>query len=143
MTLVDTNILLYLANREAPQHERVAKWTEQLFASRENVGLPWPTIWGFLRISTNIRLWPRSTASAAEAFAHIREWLTQPGVTVVTPGPRHAELLEHLVTQYAASGPLVSDAVLAAIALEHGATLASTDRDFSRFPDLKWVNPLE
>ena len=74
---------------------------------------------------------------AKNAFAIVGEWLAQPGVIPLHPGPRHAEILEKLV-----SGPLVTDAVLAALAIEHGASLASTDHNFRRFPDLRWLNPL-
>src|ERR1019366_9814035 len=77
-----------------------------------------------------------------KAFEVIAHWVAQPGVIVVQPGPRHAELLERLVLTYGAAGPLVTDAVLAALAIEHGAVLASTDQDFRRFPELRWVNPL-
>jgi len=79
----------------------------------------------------------------AEAFAIVGEWLAQPGVVSLHPGPLHAEILEELVSEYGATGPLVTDAVLAALAIEYGATLASTDQDFRRFPTLRWVNPLE
>ena len=142
MTLIDTNVLLYAADSLAPQHPAVSKWLADLFAGPETVGMPWTSIWGFLRIGTTARLWTQ-TRSLAELFGFVRDWLSEPGVALIQPGPRHAELLERLVTQYGASGPLLSDAVLAATALEHGATLASTDRDFSRFAELKWVNPLD
>ncbi len=79
---------------------------------------------------------------AQEAFEIVREWLAQPGVAVVHPGPRHVDILEHLVTECGAAGPMVTDAALAALAPEYGATLASNDRDFSRFPELRWVNPI-
>ena len=77
------------------------------------------------------------------AFRRIQDWLSQADIRVLNPGPRHLEILQPLITRYEACGSLVSDAVLAALAIEYGATLASTDRDFSRFPTLKWVNPLD
>lgn len=95
----------------------------------------------FVRISTNPKAWSFPIPVHA-VFGLIRDWLAQPGDVIVHPGPRHAELLERLVTECRAAGPLVSDAVLAALAIENGAVLASTDRDFSRFPDLRWVNPV-
>ena len=79
---------------------------------------------------------------AVVAFRHVREWLAQPGVIILHPGPRHAELLERLVTEGRAAGALVSDAALAALAIQNGAVRASTGRDFSRFPDLRWMNPV-
>jgi hypothetical protein len=75
-------------------------------------------------------------------FAIIEEWIAQPGIVVVQPGPRHAEILKRLIIEHGVTGPLVMDAVLAALALENGASLASTDQDFRRFPELRWVNPL-
>ncbi len=141
MTILDANILLYFYNADAPEHAKVAAWLEKLFNSPGVIGLPWATIWAFLRISTNPRIWP-NPKSVEKAFDTVREWLAHPGVRIVHPGPRHAEILERLVGEYQAPGPMVSDAALAAIAFEYGATLASTDRDFSRFPDLRWINPL-
>jgi toxin-antitoxin system PIN domain toxin len=141
VTILDANILLYAYNADSPKHVAAAHWLEELFSGPDVIGLPWVTLWAFLRISTNPRVWS-NPKSAQEAFTIVRAWLAQPGVVVVDPGPRHAELLEELVTKHSASGPIVSDAALAALALENGAILASTDRDFSRFPHLRWVNPL-
>jgi len=142
VTILDANILICAYNREAPQHRAAAEWLEQLFNGLEMAGLPWVTLWAFLRIVTNARVLPKPMP-VGEAFAAIREWLERPNVVILQPGPRHAELLEKLVREGNASGALVSDAALAALALESGATLASTDRDFSRFPGLKWIHPLE
>lgn len=141
MIILDANVVVYAYNEDAPQHAVARAWVEELFGGPETIGLPWVTLWAFLRIVTNPRLWPNPKSPQA-AFHIVREWLAQPGVIIIHPGPRHAELLERLVTDYRAAGPLVSDAALAALALENGAALASTDRDFSRFPELSWVNPL-
>ena len=141
MILVDANLLLYAYNADAPEHAASARWLQDLLSGPETVGFAWSTLWAFLRISTNARLWPKPKP-VAEAFAAVRELLAQPGVVILSPGPRHAELLEKLVRLHRATGPLVTDAVLAALALENGATLASTDQDLSRFTDLHWVNPL-
>ena len=142
MTILDVNILIYAHDADAPQHPAVMSWLTELFAGPESVGLPLHVLWGFLRISTNrqIQSNPRTPQSA---FHLIRDWLNQPRVVLVHPGPQHFELLESLVIDCQASGTLVSDAALAALAIEHGAVLASADRDFSRFPNLRWVNPLE
>ena len=141
MTLLDANLLLYAYNDTAPQHAASVTWLENLLSTTELVGLPWVTLWAFLRISTNSRLWP-NPKSPLEAFQIVRELLAQPRVRIVDPGPRHVNLLEMFVDESGAIGPKLSDAVLAAIALEHGAQLASTDRDFRRFPSLRWLNPL-
>jgi toxin-antitoxin system PIN domain toxin len=106
------------------------------------VGLPWATVWAFLRISTNARVWPKPI-SVEDAFAAIHDWVNLPNLVIIHPGARCLELLEKLVREDNASGLLVSDAALAALAIENGAALASTDRDFSRFRGLRWINPLE
>jgi len=141
MTIIDANLLLYAYNADAPQQRKAAEWLAKLLESGEIICLPWVTIWAFIRITTNSRLWA-NPRPAREAFAIVREWLAQPGVVPLHPGPLHADILERIVIDYDAAGPLLTDAALAALAIEHGATLASADQDFSRFPDLKWVNPL-
>jgi len=141
VTILDANILLYAHNADDPRHRPVGKWIEDLFSKGDITGLPWPTIWAFLRVSTSKRVWKRPLAPR-EAFGTIQGWLAQPRISVVQPGPRHAQILEQVVTESRSTGPLVSDAVLAALAIEHGATLASTDRDFARFSGLRWINPL-
>ena len=142
MTILDANILLYAYNEDAPQHGASAEWLERLLNGAEMVGLPWTTLWAFLRISTNARAWPKPL-SVEQAFEAMHEWLDRSNVVLIQPGARHAELLDKLVREGNALGPLVTDAALAALAIENGALLASTDRDFSRFRELRWVNPLE
>ncbi len=141
MTLIDVNLLLYAYDLHSPQHARAVRWLKDLLECGEPIALPWVTVWAFIRISTNSRIWP-NPRSASEAFAVIREWLAHPAVVSLQPGPRHLEILESLVTRNSATGPLASDAVLAALAIENGALLASSDQDFSRFSGLRWVNPL-
>jgi uncharacterized protein len=141
VTIVDANILIYAYNPKAPHHEAAAAWLEALFDGSDLIGLPWLVIWAFLRISTNTQL-GAPTSAVASAFQRVGEWLAHPKIVLLQPGSRHLELLERLVTDGQANGPLLSDAALAALALENGATLASTDRDLSRFPNLRWINPL-
>ncbi len=141
MTLIDANVLLYAYNADAPQQPAAAKWLEALLESGEAISLPWTTIWAFLRISTSSRIWA-NPLPAERVFEIVEEWLQQPGVVVGQPGPRHLEILKRLTMEYSVAGPLASNAVLAALAMEHGATLASTDQDFRRFPEVRWVNPL-
>jgi uncharacterized protein len=141
MTLIDANLLLYAYNADAPEQGAAARWLTELLESGETVALSWVVAWAFVRICTNHRIWD-NPKPAKEAFAIIGEWLTQPNVVMLRPGPRHWELLERLVTEHHATGPSVTDAVLAAFAMENGATLASTDQDFSRFRGLRWINPL-
>jgi hypothetical protein len=141
MTIIDANLLLYAYNADAPQQKASAQWLQELLKSGGIIGLPWVTMWAFIRISTNSRIWA-NPRSAKEAFAIVGEWLRQPSVVPLHPGPLHAEILEKLVSDHGATGPLVTDAVLAALAMEHGGLLASTDQDFRRFPELRWLNPL-
>jgi toxin-antitoxin system PIN domain toxin len=141
VTLLDVNLLLSAYNSDAPQQSAAARWLSKLLASGETIALPWVTIWAFIRICTNPRA-RKNPLLVKEAFAIIDQWLTQPDVILLQPGPRHKEILEQLIEAHHASGPLVTDAVLAALAIENGALLASTDQDFSRFQELRWVNPL-
>jgi toxin-antitoxin system PIN domain toxin len=140
VTLIDANVLLYAHNLESPHYESVSSWLRELSKTRETIGLPWITLWAFLRISTNPKIWPVAK-SIDEAWEVIRFWLAQPGVVLVHPGPRHAEILEKLMLDERVSGAMVTDAVLAALAFEYGAVLASTDRGLRRFPNLRLVNP--
>jgi hypothetical protein len=142
MTILDANILIYGYNLDAPEHRSARVWLEALFAGPETIGIPWLTLWAFLRISTNARAM-RQPLIAGEAFEVIRELLAQQKVAVVEPGSRHAHILQAVISENRISGAMTTDAVLASLALENGATLASTDRGFARFKGLRWVNPLE
>lgn len=141
MTVIDVNIFLYAYNKDASQHAEAFRWLSSLLASGESIGLPWVTIWAFLRISTNARIWD-NPFSAKQAFGIMDEWVAQFAVILLQPGPRHLQILKALVANHRATGPMMTDAVLAALAIENGALLASTDQDFSRFNGLRWVNPL-
>ena len=141
MILVDANLLLYAYHPRSVQHVASRAWFEAVLSGPELVRFAWITIWAFLRITTSSRAFDHPM-SAAEAEAAISSWLAQPAVGILEPGDRHWELLRDLLRDGQTTGPLVMDTVLAALALEHGATLQTTDRDFSRFPGLKWANPL-
>jgi toxin-antitoxin system PIN domain toxin len=139
--LVDANLLLYAYHPRAEQHEQSRAWLEGVLSGSEVVRFAWLTLWAFLRIVTNPRVFARPL-SAAEAEAAISSWLAQPVAGIVEPGERHWEILRSLLRDGQTVGPLVMDAVLAALAIEHGATVYTTDRDFTRFPRVTWVNPL-
>lgn len=141
MILIDANLLLYAYHPRAEQHEASRTWLEATLSGPELVRFAWLTLWAFLRIGTNPRVFEHPL-SPTEAEAVITSWLAQPSAGILEPGERHWDILRELVSKGQALGPLVMDAVIAAIALEHGATLCTTDRDFSRFPGLKWTNPL-
>jgi uncharacterized protein len=142
MIILDANILLYAYDDKAAEHERVRRWLVRQFDAREAIGLPWVSICAFLRIATNPRI-NRTPLSLEEAFAIVREIQTIPRATLVQPGPQHGDILEGLAIAAQAAGPRMTDATLAAIAIELGAKLASTDRDFARFQGLHWINPLD
>lgn len=142
MTLLDANVLIYAYNADAPEHPQMRAWLGDLFADTEPIGIPWLTLWAFVRVATNPRLSP-TPRPPADAFRIVNTLLAHPRVRLIDPGPRHAEILERVVVDHRVSGTLLTDAVFAALAIEHGATLASTDRDFSRFPRLRWINPLD
>jgi toxin-antitoxin system PIN domain toxin len=142
MTLVDANVLLYAYHRRAEQHERCRAWVETEFSSGAAIRIPWATIVAFLRISTNPRVFERPLTTA-EAEAAVSSWLALPSVSPVDPGERYWDVLKNLLHRAQVTGPLVTDAALAALAIEHGATLCTTDRDFARFPGLRTFNPLD
>ncbi len=141
MILVDANLLLYAYNPRAPEHEKSRIWLEDMLSGTDLVRFAWLTLWAFLRIATNSRVFERPL-SATEAEVAVSSWLAQPNAGILEPGEGHWDILRGLMHQGQAAGPLVMDAAIAAIALEHGAVVCTTDRDFSRFPGLKWTNPL-
>lgn len=142
MIVVDANILLYAYDASANQQQAAAAWLETTLAGSDIIAVPWLTAWAFTRIATNARTW-RNPVTLQEAFRVIRDLLAQPGVIALNPGPRHWDLLNALATKYNAGGSRLTDTVLAALAIENGATLASPDRDFARFEELRWINPLQ
>ncbi len=140
MIVLDANILLYAYGIASPQHEKARRCVETLFSGTDPVGLPWQTVVAFLRISTNVRL--PGSRSIRTAVEEVEEWLKQPSVRVLAPGEGYWRLLRKMVEEGQASGPLATDAAIAALALENGAVLYTADRDFARFPGLRWANPL-
>jgi toxin-antitoxin system PIN domain toxin len=140
--LVDANLLLYAYDPDSPRHDLSRRWLEDTLSGTELVRFTWLTLWAFMRISTNSKVFARPL-SASEAHATVASWLEQPNAGVIEPGDRHLEILGGVERDGQADGPLVMDAALAAIAMEHGATLCTTDRDFSRFAGLDWRNPIE
>jgi toxin-antitoxin system PIN domain toxin len=130
--IVDTNVLIYAVHQGARQHDAAHEWLTAALAGPEVVGLPWQSLLGFLRITTNPRVFtaPLTTDVALEV---IRVWVEAPTVTTPAPGPRHADVLGDLLRRTGTAGNLTSDAHLAALAIEQGASIASFDRDFARF----------
>jgi len=139
--LVDANLLLYAVHEGADQHNAARHWlTEQLNGSRR-VGLPWQSIAAFLRIGTHPRAFPRPL-SATTAWERVTDWLAAPVAWIPAPGSEHPRIVGELMTGHDVAGNLVPDALLAALAIEHGLTLCSVDTDFARFRELRWHNPL-
>ena len=141
MILPDVNLLVYAYNSDAPDHARARSWWEDCLSGTATVGLAWTVMLGFVRVMTSRRILT-DPMLPAEAFGHVRSWLEQPQAQIVHPGGRHLELVEQLITSAGAAGELMTDAHLAALAIELGAELHSNDADFARFPGLRWHNPL-
>ena len=141
MIVVDVNLLLYAYDDKSTFHDRARSWIEQVFSDTAPVGLPWQTVCAFLRIATNPRL-PGQHFSMKEGIATVDQWLMQPNVHLLSPGERHWSVFQQMLVEGQARGPMTTDAQLAALTIEHGGVLHTTDRDFSRFPGLRWVNPL-
>lgn len=143
MILVDLNLLLYASNEAAPAHSRARSWWKGALEGEAAVGLAWAGILGYLRISTRPNVFERPL-KPEEALAVVRGWLARENVVVLRPGERHWPILERLIADAGTAGNLTTDAHLAALAIEHGATLNSTDADFTRWePELRCRNPLK
>ncbi|MGE0305989.1 MAG: type II toxin-antitoxin system VapC family toxin [Acidimicrobiia bacterium] len=139
--LVDANLLLYAVDETSTFHERAHAWLTDMLNGPCRVGFPWMSLVAFMRISTNARATTRPlTSSLAAGF--VRDWLSADAAWTPGPGPRHGEIVLSMFETGQLSGNLVSDAHLAAIAVEHGLVLASNDSDFARFSALRWENPL-
>jgi toxin-antitoxin system PIN domain toxin len=142
MTATDANLLLYAYNEDAPQHEKAKKWLEASLSSPERFGLSWQVITAFLRISTNPKSFPLPF-TLDEATEIVEDWLAQPQVIILVPTEAHWDIFSRLIKEGQTNGAIMMDAHLAALAIEHGATVATTDRDFARFSNLKTINPLK
>lgn len=141
MKLVDANLLLYATDERAPRHGAARAWLEALLSGDEPVAFAWAVLLAFLRLSTNPRVFA-DPLPPERAFDVIQAWLVQPCATVVHPGSRHTVLVRQLLGALGTAGNLVTDAHLAALAIEHGAELNSCDTDFARFSGLRWVDPI-
>lgn len=142
MIAVDANLLLHAYDESSSRHRQASTWWEGVLNEEEPVMLPWASILAFLRISTNPSIFA-SPLSMDEAVEIVDSWLERPNLDVLGPGERHWNVLKESLTAGQVRGAMVTDAHLAALALEHGCILATTDRDFARFPALRFRNPLE
>ena len=140
MILVDANILIY-ATTECEAQPRAVEWLDSQINSGIRIGIAWSSLLAFIRIVTDFRLYPGPLATD-EACEQVERWLQNPNIWIPEPSHRHMAFLRPALRAIGNKSRLVPDAHLAALALEHGLTICSADRDFSRFPGLKWVNPL-
>jgi toxin-antitoxin system PIN domain toxin len=140
--LVDANLLLYAHNRSAPEHAAARAWFERALSGPDRIGVPWPSILAFVRLASNPVVF-RQPITPASAWQVVRQWLRQETVWIPTPGTTHGEIFESLLADRRVTSRMVPDAHLAALAIEHGLTLCSTDGDFTRFAGLRWNNPLQ
>ena len=141
MIVTDLNLLLYAYDSCSPRHEPAKAWLEERLSGEEALGFAWTVLLGFVRLVTNARVF-EAPLTVSESLDVVDAWLEAPSATVLHPGPRHHVLLRQLLEPTGTAGNLTTDAHLAALALEHGAELQSVDADFSRFPGLRWSNPL-
>ena len=139
--LVDANVLLYARDADSPFHERARRWLSEQLNGPARVGLPWAVVVAFVRISTHPRAFERPL-TPPEAWAQTHDWLDAAPAWIPQPTPRHREVVSMLATRHDLRGNLVSDAHLAALAIEHGLTVCSADTDFARFPEVRWHNPV-
>ena len=141
MIVPDVNLLVYAVHQESPEHRRAQRWLDDVMTGDEPVGLPWMVILGFLRITTHARIM-QSPWSISAASDLVDQWIAQRVVTVIHPTERHWGVLRELLDASGRGANLTTDAHLAAMCIERGATLHSADNDFARFRTLRWVNPL-
>lgn len=142
MILPDVNLLLYAYDSRSEHHAPARSWWETQLSGTEPVCLSWPTVNAFIRIGTNPRSHPRPM-TLDESLQRVQSWFDQPCVKIIQPTEQHWTIFQQMLRSGDATANLVTDAHLAALAVEHNCILHSTDRDFARFRGLKWKNPLE
>ncbi len=139
--LVDANILLFATNRDSPFHRPAFRWLSDALAGAEPIALPWQSLAAFLRISTHPTALPRPVTPQV-AWRQVESWLALPTVWVPASSSRYAHVLGELTVKYRLAGSAVTDAQLAALAVDHGLAVVSADTDFARFTEIEWVNPI-
>ena len=142
MKVVDANILVYAVNSASEHHSDARRWLDHALSGADTVGLAWVTLLAFIRLTTKVGLFP-SPLTTADAVQRVNDWCSAPGAVLVHPGPRHVDVLANLLRQLGTGGNLVNDAHLAALAVEHRATIVSYDSDFGRFDGVQWRHPAD
>lgn len=141
MIIPDINLLLYAYDSSSPYHSKAANWWKSCLSGTEDIGLLHVVTFGFVRIATNARVF-LNPMTPNEATGHVRTWIERPQVQILTPGPDYFQHVFQLLEDLGTAGNLVSDAQIAALAIEYDAELYTADADFVRFQSLRWVNPI-
>lgn len=141
MILVDANLLVYATNHSAPEHDAAREWLDSRLSGTARLGLPWASLLAFVRLVSNPAI-VRDPVHPGDAWRQVEEWLACGPAWIPAPAARHVEIIGPFLGARYMTSRLVPDAHLAALAIEHGLTLCSTDADFAKFPGLKWENPL-
>jgi len=141
MILPDINFLVHAHNENSLCHAAARQWWDGALSETERLALPWAVLLGFIRLTTNRHVL-HNPCPVEEALHRMQQWLAQPNVRIIQPTHRHAEILARFLRGLGTAGNMTTDAHLAALAVEHGCTLYTTDSDFARFPGLSWKNPL-
>ncbi len=141
MKLLDLNLLIYAMDTSSPRHDAARDWLDRTLSGSGTVAFAWAVLIGFVRLSTRVAVFERPL-TPEESLETVDGWLAQPCATVVHPTDRHSAVLRGLLAPLGTAGNLTSDAHLAALSIEHGADLCSTDADFGRFPGVRWTDPL-
>lgn len=140
MNVVDANVLLYAVNEQSVHHDEARTWLDRALSGGAIVGFSWIVVMAFVRLATKPNLFP-NPLTVEGAFERVEHWLSSPAATMVEPTSGHVSVVRSLLMSSGTAGNLVSDAHLAALALEHRGRLVSYDSDFARFPDVVWVTP--
>lgn len=140
MKVVDANVLLYAVNSSSEHHNACKRWLDGALSGADTVGLAWVPLLAFVRLTTKQGLFPAPLAPG-DAMCQVADWCGAPGAVVLSPTPRHADVLSRFLYQVGTGGNLVNDAHLAALAMEHRGVIVSYDSDFSRFDGVRWDTP--
>ena len=139
--LIDANVLMYALINDYPQHQKASAWLSDQLDGKRRIGIPWVNILAFIRLSTNRRILA-APLSAVDAWSAMNHLLNHPRVWIPMPGPEHRGIFAKLMARHQASGDLVMDLDMTALAVEHGLQIASSDSNFARFPEARWINPI-
>lgn len=139
--LVDANLLIYAVDERSPHHEASYRWLCEVLNGDQRVGLPWLSLGAFVRITTHPRA-SEHPLSPSDAWAFVEDWLDSDLTWIPAPTDHHASILGRLIRHYDLRANMITDAQVAALALEHGLVVHSADTDFARFSEITWVNPI-